>query len=110
MKDLTNYFNKKDIIFKAIEKIDPKTIGSRKKVEIYCATGIDKNYYAIILHNSKSRFIRKTAEELMELLEKLSAYKEHNFKKKILLIGSPLCSKAKKLLVDNKWSVDIDFM
>ncbi|WP_419770547.1 MAG: hypothetical protein ACNI3C_01795 [Candidatus Marinarcus sp.] len=106
MRDLTQYFNNKDIIFKAIEKIEPKTIGSRKKVEIYCGTGIDKNYYAIFIYDSKSRFIRKNAEELIELCCKLADFQGHNFKKKILLISSPLCSKAKEFLKQNEWKVD----
>ena len=106
MKNLTHYFNEKNILFKAIEAIEPKALQSRKKIEIYTATGIDKNYYAIFILNAKSRFIKKNAEELITLCSKLAEYKEHNFKKKILLISSPLCSKAKEFLKVNGWSVD----
>lgn len=110
MKELTNYFReKKDTIFKDIEKIEPKIIGSRKKIGIYCATSINRDFYAIFTIDSKSRFIRKNAEDLEILLAKLIEYKGHNFKRKVLLISSPLCSKAKKMLEDNKWSVEIDF-
>ena len=111
MRELTNYFReKKDTIFKSLEKIEPKTIGSRKKIDIYCGTSIQKEFYAIFIVDSKSRFIRKNAEDLNILLAKLIDYKEHNFKRKVLLISSPLCSKAKKMLQDEKWSVEIDFM
>jgi hypothetical protein len=110
LKELTHYFNEKNILFKDIEAIEPKILESRKKIKIFCATGIDKNYYAIFIFNAKSRFLKKNAEELILLCGKLADYKGHNFKKKILLIGSPLCSKAKEFLKQNEWSVKNDFM
>lgn len=110
MKELTNYYTNKDILFKEIEKIEPKTLASRKKMDIYSATSVDSKYYAIFKIDAKSRFLRKNADELMALCEKLASYKEHNFKKKELIISSPLCSKAKKYLKENSWSVRVDFM
>lgn len=110
MKELTNYFVNKNILFREIEEIQPKELNSRKKIRIFDAIGIDKNYYAIFILNSKSRFLRKNAEDLMFMLNQLIDKKEHNYKKKILLISSPLCSKAKLLLKENGWSVKIDFM
>lgn len=110
MKNLTKYFLDKEILFKDIKEISPKEISSRKKIEIYLATSIKYEYYAIFLINSKSRFIKKNASELIELTSKLETYVDHNFKKKELLISSPLCSKAKKFLQENKWKVRIDFM
>jgi hypothetical protein len=111
LKRLTNYFlEKKDIIFKDLNEVLPKELNSRKKIEIYCGTSVEKEYVAIFIYNSKSRFIRKNAEDLEQMFNSLVEYKEHNFKKKFLLIGSALCSKAKKSLEDNKWSVDIDFV
>lgn len=110
MKELTDYFREnKNTLFKELEKIEPKIIGSRKKIDIYCGTSINKEFYAIFIIDSKSRFIRKNVEELNILLSKLIEYKEHNFKRKVLLISSPLCSKAKKMLEEQKWSVEIDF-
>ncbi len=99
-----------NLLFKAINEIEPKELKSRKKIRIFDAIGIDKNYYAIFCIDSKSRFLRKSAEELMHLLNILIDVKKHNYKKKILLISSPLCSKAKILLQENGWSVKIDFM
>lgn len=110
MKNLTKYYLNKDILFKEIKEVSVKDLGSRKKIEIYVATSVFKDYYAIFLINSKSRFIRKNAEDLIILCEKLAQLQEHNFKKKELLISSPLCSKAKKFLKENKWSVRVDFM
>ncbi|MFA7083256.1 MAG: hypothetical protein WC141_01855 [Arcobacteraceae bacterium] len=109
MKNLTHYFNEKGILFKEIEAIDLKNLKSRKKIEIYTAEGIDKNYYAIFIHNPKSRFIKKNAEELIELCSTLAQFKEHNFKKKILLITTPICSKAKEFLKQNSWKVETNY-
>ena len=110
MKKLTNYYNKKDILFKEIKEVSIKDLNSRKKIKIFIATSIKNEYYSIFLMDSKSRFIRKNAEELMLLNEKLAAYIGHNFKRKELLISSSLCSKAKKSLEDEKWRVRFDFM
>lgn len=110
MKELTNYFTNKDIIFKQIDQITPKELGSRKKIGIYHATSIKKEFYSIFIIDAKSRFLRKNADELMALTDILSTHLDHNFKKKVLLISSPLCSKAKAYLKENKWSVYIDFM
>ena len=110
LKELTKYYTNKDILFKEIEKIEPKALGSRKKIEIYTATSVDSKYYAIFKFDAKSRFLRKNADELIILCEKLASLKEHNFKKKELIITSPLCSKAKKYLQENDWSVRVDFM
>jgi len=109
LKSLTEYFVSKNIIFKSIEEIRPKELASRKKMEIYSAVGIDSNYYAIFIVDGKSRFLRKNADNLMELCSKLIDLKDHNFKKKILLISSPLCSKAKTYLKENGWKVSIDY-
>ena len=109
LKNLTHYFMNKNIIFKEIEEILPKTLGSRKKIEIFAGVGVDSNYYAVFIVNAKSRFLRKNADDLMMLCSQLIDYKEHNFKKKILLISSPLCSKAKSYLKENGWKVSTDY-
>ncbi len=110
MKEFTNYFTNKNILFKELNEVQPKELKSRKKIRIFDGVGIDKNYYAIFIIDAKSRFLRKNANDLMQLLALLIDYKEHNYKKKILLISSPLCSHAKVLLKENGWSVRVDFM
>jgi len=110
LKDITKYYLEKEILFKQIEEVNPKELKSRKKIRIFVATSINRDYYAIFIIDSKSRFIRKNAEDLMKMETLLADYKEHNFKKKELIISSALCSKAKKLLEDNKWRVRVDFM
>lgn len=110
MKNITEYFADKNIIFKSFEEIAPKKLNSRKRIQIFDATTVSKEYYAIFTLTSKSRFLRKNAEELIELLNKLIDLKGHNYKKRYLLINSPICSKAKAYFHDQKWSVEVDFM
>lgn len=100
----------KGVLFKKIEQVDLKELKSRKKLDLYYGLDIKKNYHAIFIINSKSRFITKNANDLMFLLNNLISLKGHNFKKTTLLISSPLCSKAKALLKENSWSVKNDFM
>ena len=105
MKTLTEYFSSKNTIFSSFEEISPKELKSRKKLNIFCALDTNKNYYAIFRIDSKSRFIQKNAKDLIELLNTLISYKEHNFKYKYLFISSDICSKSMKLLEENNWKV-----
>lgn len=109
MKDLITYYSKKGQIFTKINEILPKELNSRKKIKIYDATTLDMKFYAIFVIDSKSRFIKKNADDLMNLEEQLAKYLGHNFKIKELLIKSEICSKAKAYLKENSWSVRVDF-
>ena len=53
----------------------------------------------------KSRVLRKEAEELMLLHEKLEKYIDSGIKKKYMIIKAPLCSKAKAMLEEHGWKV-----
>ncbi len=105
MKDLVEYLNHKNIIFKSLKEILPKELGSRKKVSLY--VGIDlKGYYALVIQvEKKSRVLRKEAAEFLALHEKLEAYMDSKVTKKYIIIKAPLCSKAKALLEENGWKV-----
>jgi len=105
MKALVEYLNHKNIIFKSLQEIMPKELGSRKKVSLNL--GIDlKGYYALVMEvEKKSRVLRKEAGELMRLHEKLEQYVESKITKKYILIRAPLCSHAKAMLEENGWKV-----
>jgi hypothetical protein len=105
MKALVEYLNHKNIIFKSLQEILPKELGSRKKVSLY--VGIDlKGYYALVMQlEKKSRVLRKEAGDLMELHEKLEKYIDSRITKKYILIKAPLCSHAKAILEENGWKV-----
>lgn len=110
MKAITKFFLDKNILFKALQKIDNKRLGTKKRMDIYVATSIKKEYYAIFLIEGKSRFLQKNVSELYAIYSKLIELQGHNFKKKELIITSPLCSKAKQNLEEQNWSVYCDFM
>lgn len=108
LKNLIHYLNEKELHFKTLEEIQPKELGSRKKIGIFHSVTLDSDYFAIFIVESKSRFLKKNANDLMEMLESLKSYKKHNYKYHMLLISSPLCSKAKALLEENGWRVEND--
>jgi len=105
MKEIVEYLQTKNIIFKSLKEISPKELGSRKKIELYL--GIDlKGYYALVMNvEKKSRVLRKEAGELILLHEKLEKYIDSKITKKYILIKAPLCSHAKAMLVERGWKV-----
>ena len=105
MKNIVDYLQEKNIIFKSLKSITPKELGSRKKIELYL--GVDlKGFYAVVMSvEKKSRVLRKEAEELMLLHEKLEKYIDSSIKKKYMIIKAPLCSKAKAMLEEHGWKV-----
>ncbi len=105
MKEIVEFFSKKDIIFKKLESIDIKKLKSRKKIEIYSGIDIKSNYIVIFDLLQKSRFVLKNAKDIEVLFEKLKLLEGHNYKKKFILLHSPLCSKAKKYLQEMRWRV-----
>lgn len=105
MKALVEYLNHKNIIFKSLQEITPKELGSRKKVAMYL--GVDlKGYYALVMEvKKKSRVLRKEAGELILLHEKLETYIGSKITKKYIIIKAPLCSHAKAMLEEHGWKV-----
>lgn len=105
MKEIVNFLQEKKLVFKSLSPIEVKRLGTRKKIDIYL--GVDlKKYYACILHiNKKSRILKKEALELMALHEKLEVLKDSKINKKYIYIQAPLCSKAKALMQEEKWTV-----
>jgi len=48
MKNIVDYLQQKQIIFKSLKEVTPKELGSRKKIGIY--VGVDlKGYYADVM-------------------------------------------------------------
>jgi hypothetical protein len=105
MKEIVEYLQHKNIIFKSLKEISPKELGSRKKIELYL--GVDlKGYYALVMNvEKKSRILRKEAAELILLHEKLEKYIDSKITKKYILIKAPLCSHAKVMLEEYGWRV-----
>jgi len=110
MKEIVEYLQNKNLIFKSLKEITAKELGSRKNVALYL--GVDlKGYYALIMQvDKKSRILRKEANELMQLHEKLEKYIDSKITKKYIIIKAPLCSKAKALLEECSWKVYHEFV
>ena len=105
MKAIVEEMRSKNIICKSLEEVTPKVLGSRKKVSLYVGVDLNSYYCMIIKLTKKSRVLRKEAEELMALHEKMEAYKNTKITKKYIWIEAPLCSKAKALLEEHGWKV-----
>lgn len=103
MKSIVEFFAAKRMLFKELKKIQKEKFGIKKRIDIY--EGVDtRNFYVlVIVLKRKSRVLVKDAKELEEIVQILS--KEHTFKKKFLLIGVPLCSKAKAYLESVGWKI-----
>jgi hypothetical protein len=105
MKEIVEFLQKKQLIFKSLKEIAPKVLSSRKKVNLYIGVNL-KGYYASIFSiEKKSRVLKKEAEEYNVLHEKLEKHIDSSIKKKYLLIKAPLCSKAKAQLESQGWKV-----
>jgi hypothetical protein len=105
MKEIVEYLHSKKLIFKSFKEIMPKELGSRKKVQLYLGINL-KDYYALVITvEKKSRILRKEANELMLLNEKLEKYIDSKITKKYIIIKAPLCSKAKALFEEHGWQV-----
>jgi len=110
IKNLTSFLNTKDFLFSSFVKIEPKQINSRKKIQIFSACDIKKNFVSIFVIDQKSRFLIKNAKEIIELKDRLALKEDHNFKKNIFIIKSEVCSKAINHFKENKWITYNDFM
>lgn len=91
------------MIFKSMSQITPKELGSRKKLQIYLAVDMNNYYNLIVYISKKSRFIQKDANDLIDLHSRVEKLKDIIIKKRILLIDTPICSKAKSLLIEEGW-------
>ena len=105
MKNIVEYLQQKGIIFKSLKKVSPEELGSRKKIDIYLGVDLKGFYADVMVVEKKSRVLRKEAQELMALHEKIEQYIGVAIKKKYMIIRAPLCSKAKALLEEHGWKV-----
>jgi len=111
MKNIITFLSQKNFLFKKFNQVEPKSLGSRKKITIFDTCDKNNNLISIYIIQAKSRFLIKNAKELEVLNNKLKDLKDHNFKKTLILISSPLCSKAKAYMKDElNWKIYDDFM
>ncbi|WP_456480328.1 hypothetical protein [Nautilia sp.] len=97
MKELVEKLRKQNIICKKLENLKPKT---RKKLKVYVGINLKNEYCLIIEIYKKSRFSLKDTEMLKSLIpDKIN----FGYKKKILILNGPICSKAKDKM--KEWKI-----
>ncbi len=104
MKELVELLKRKGLLLKELKPVDLKSLGIKKRVEAF--EGVDiSNRYVLILHiKRKSRFLRKDAEDLLQIKDLIQRSLNHGFKRFIAVVEAPFCSKAKEYLQKEGWS------
>ena len=92
-------------LFKRFEPFSLKTIGSRKRIEVYHGVDLQNRYTLVFIVKKKSRVLQKEAREWMEIVSKIENHYGYRIMQNILVIGAPLCSKARNLLEREGWSI-----
>lgn len=110
MKQFIEYINSQNIIFKYIEAIEKKKLGTRKDIIFYKAIDIKSRYWFIVIVGSKTKLLRKDIAYYEELLSKMINLYEHNFAIKALFFKAEICSLAKKEFTTKGWKLYYDFM
>ena len=105
MKEIVDILSDKKIFLKSFEEMNLSSLNSRKKIKIYLGVTQKLYYTVVFVVNQKSRILLKASMEMQKLAKKLVLLRNHNFKHKILIISSPLCSKAKSFLEQDGWKV-----
>jgi len=105
LKKVVDLLCTKGVILKSLNEIDLATLNSRKKIKIFSGVTDKKYFIVIIFIQQKSRFVVKNAKEIIDLEKKLETVKNHIYKKKYIVLTSPLCSRAKSYLVEDNWKI-----
>jgi hypothetical protein len=105
MKEIVELLADRGILCRRLERVEPRELGSRKRVEIYEGTATDDYFCMVMVLRKKSRVLQKEARELLDLHRKLEEKKEARIKRRYLLIDAPLCSRAATLLEEAGWKI-----
>ena len=103
MKEIVEFLAGEGILCRRFEGVEPKKLGSRKRVQIYRGVDTEGYYCLVMVLRKKSRILRKEAEELEELHRRLEEKMEAKIKRCFLLYEAPLCSKAATWLKERGW-------
>lgn len=105
MKILVDSLRHNGRIYKKLEEIQPKELNIRNKIKLYCALDLKKYYNAVIVVSQKSRLLMKDLAKFEEIVHKMSLYRDHQFKGKVLMLDAPICSKARAAFGKAKWKI-----
>ncbi len=107
MKKIVELCQERGMIFRSLKPIDLKSLGSRKRIQLFLGVDMERYYHVLISIEKKSRILRREAEELMGFHAKLEQSIASKIGKKCIIIKAPLCSKAMLLLRENGWRVEV---
>lgn len=105
MKILVETLRENGRIYKKLEEIEPKELKIRNKVKLYAALDLNRYYNAIIVVSQKSRLLMKDLQKFEEIVMKMSLYRDHQFKGKVLMLDAPICSKAAAAFKKAQWKI-----
>ncbi|WP_457564660.1 hypothetical protein [Caminibacter sp.] len=97
-KDLVDILQKNGIICKKLDRVE---LNTKKKINAFLGVNLKSEYCLIIEFLKKSRFLRKDIETLKTIESAFPI--NFRYKKKILILHSPICSKAKEEI--KEWRV-----
>jgi hypothetical protein len=95
-KNIIDLLRKNGIICKKIEKLN---LNTRKKISAYLGVNLKDEYCVIFMVEKKSRFLTKDYEDILKFLPDIN----FRYKKKILILNSPICSKLKEKM--KEWRI-----
>jgi hypothetical protein len=105
MKSIVERLQRHNLIFQSLKPITPKSLNSRKKIDIYLGVDTQSYYSTIFFVEKKSRIVQKEVQSYLDLHAKLEQSIDSAIKKRYIFIDAPLCSKAKALLESHQWRV-----
>ena len=105
MKTVLGPLQAKGYLFKRFEPFSLKTIGSRKRIEVYHGVDMQNRYTLVFVVERKSRILQKEVREWLEIKSKIEASYGYRILQKVAIINAPLCSKAGTLLESEGWRV-----
>jgi hypothetical protein len=95
MKEVVDILRKNNIVCKKLQKLN---LNTRKKINAYLGVNLKDEYCIVFEIFKKSRFLNKDYEELLKFLPDIN----FRYKKKILILHSPICSRVKEKMKDWK--------
>jgi hypothetical protein len=101
MKETTEKLGKIGLICKEFEE---KKLNTRKKLKVYFGYSMKNEYCIVFEIDRKSRFLQKDVDELENFVLEITNV-NFKYKKKILSLSAPLCSKAKDKLHNLGWRI-----
>jgi len=107
MKQIVEWCQERGMLFRSLKPIAPKSLGSRKKIQIFVGVDMRSYYHALFVIEKKSRILRKEAEAFGRLHTALEQHLDTRIKHRCILVKAPLCSKAKQLLEESGWRVEL---